>query len=212
MNKLPIEIHNYINGFLQRTDQVAWKLTSKYYLFNLIYNNMNLNEELNLYVKNIDNLDYAWKDDTRYINIHELQVNLTSNYDLLKKYIKISNLWYFDFNAEFDVYKGSYIILFLTSVCNYTMNIYHIDSNNNLSESTHIPIKNKIKINFESKGIIKVNCREINKYKQNKTVQYMMCIPEYYWIKINKCVENNFSWKKQILCSNDMNKNIIVKF
>jgi hypothetical protein len=211
MNVLPSAIHNYINGFLQRTDQIAWKITSKYYLSNLIYNIMNLNGELNLYIKNIEDLDYAWKKDTRYINIHEL--NPTGNYDLLKKYVEISDLWYFDFNAEFEVFPGNYIILFLTSVPNYEINVEHNNFiNNNLTKSTYKPIKNKIKINFKSHGKIKVNCREINNYKHNKTVQYMMCIPEYYWNKIYPNKHNNFNWNQQILCSNDINKKMLIKF
>ncbi len=211
MNVLPTEIHNYINGFLQRTDQIAWKITSKYYLTNLIYNIMNLNVELNLYTKTIDNLDYAWKGDTRYINIREL--NLTGKYDLVKKYIEISDLWYFDFNAEFEVFSGNYIILFLTSVPNYEINIEYIDFiNNNVTKSTHKPIKNKIKINFNSKGKIKVNSREINNYKDKKTVQYMMCIPEYYWNKLYLNKYNNLNWNQQVLCTNEINKKILVKF
>lgn len=210
MNLLHIEIINTINGFLQRTDQIAWKLTSKYYLANLIHNTMSLNEELNLYIKTIDKLDYAWKGDSRYINIRE--IGPTGNYDMLKKFAVITNLWYFDFNAEFNVFGGSHVILFLTSISNYKINIEHTDFwGNFITKSTHTPVKNKIKINFVSGGKIKVNCREIKNLKDNKTVQYIMCIPEYYW---NKIYSNKYKtdWNRQILCTNGSDRKIIVKF
>ena len=163
---------------------------------------MDLNEELNLYTKTIEELDYASKGDDRYINIWSSKQFLKqlSNYDILKSYATITNLWHFDFNAEFNVCADKYIILFLTSVSNYQMNIEHRDENTGqITKSTHIPISNKIKIIFDSKGKIKVNCREITKYKDLKTVQYMMCIPEYYWKKIKSYKQNHIHWKKQIL-------------
>jgi hypothetical protein len=211
MNDIPIFILNYVFEFLQRTDQISWKITSKYYLSNLIHNNMNLNEELNLYIKNIDNLDYAWKGDTRYINIHELHNK--SVYDLLNKYLVVNDLWYFDFNADFEVFSGNYIIFFLTSVSNYKINIKHIDIHDEITLTSHEPIKNKIKINFISKGKITVNCREINNYKHNQTVQYIMCIPEYYWNKIYNYKYNSIStWKQQIFCTKDSNFKLLRKF
>ena len=202
MNFLPIEIINYINGFLQRTDQIAWKITSKHYLTNLKYNLMELNEELNLYTKTIDELDYAWKGDIRYINICSTKrfTQQLSNYDILKSYATITNLWYFNFNAEFDVCTGKYIILFLTSVPDYQMNIEYTNSiTGQITKSTHKPSSNKIKITFDNKGKIKVNCRETTKYKDLKTVQYMMCIPEYYWNKLKSYKGKLMDWKKQIL-------------
>lgn len=211
---LNTELHNYINSFLQRTDQIAWKLTCKYCLSNLIYNIMDLNGELNLYVKTPDQMDWAWKDDPRYSNIRELfGFNQFKQYDLLKKYVEITGLWYFDFNAEFKVFEGNYVIMFLTSVPNYKINIYFTDSNDITTKSSYEPVKNKIKVSFESKGKIKVNCREINKIKNNKTVQYMMCIPEYYWNKIYSATPKLFGWNQQILCTSGIiPKNIVTKF
>jgi len=201
MNFLKTDIINYINIFLQRTDQIAWKITSKYYLTNLKYNLMYLNEELKLYTKTIDELDYAWKGDIRYINIFSTkQFPLLSKYHILKSYATISDLWYFDFNAEFDVYADTYVILFLTSVPDYQMNIEYTNSiTGQITKSTHKPSLNKIKILFDNKGKIKVNCRETTKYKDYKTVQYMMCIPEYYWNKLKSYEGKPIDWKKQIL-------------
>lgn len=200
MEFLSSDILNYINGFLQRTDQIAWKITSKYYLTNLKYNLMDLNEELNLYTKTIDELDYTSKGDVRYINIYSTKQFSLSKYDILKSYATITNLRDFDFNAEFNVCADKYIILFLTSVSNYQMNIEHRDENTGqITKSTHIPISNKIEIIFDSKGKIKVNCSEITKYKDLKTVQYMMCIPEYYLKKIKSYKGKHMDWKKQIL-------------
>lgn len=202
MDDLPTDIINYVNGFLQRTDQIAWKITSKYYLTNLKHNLMDLNEELNLYTKTIDELDYAWKGDVRYINIQKLPSRISEKYNILNSYATISNLWYFDFNAEFDICAGKYVIIFLTSVTDYQMNIEHTNSiTGQIIKSTHIPSSNKIKIKFDSKGKIKVNCREITKYKDLKTVQYMMCIPEYYWKKIKSYNGKHSDWKKQIVMS-----------
>jgi len=212
MDNLFIDIINYINGFLQRTDQNAWKITSKYYLHNLIYNIMNLNSELNLYTKTIDELDYAWKDNTKYININYINNYLSHKYDLLKKFAVLSDLWYFDFNAEFNVFYGEYRILFLTSVSDFVINIEHINLEGIITKSTHNHNQNKIKIKFDSVGKIKVNCREINKLKHNKTVQYIMCIPEYYWNKIYNCEKKLFDWKKQIICTNNSDNKIIRNF
>jgi len=203
MDFLPTDIINYINVFLQRTDQIAWKISSKYFLTNLKYNLMDLNGELNLYTKTIDELDYAWKGDVRYINICSLPQQLT-RYSILKSYATITNLWYFDFNAEFDVYAGEYLIMFLTSVTDYQMNIEYTNGiTGQITKSTHKPISNKIKVMFDCKGKIKVNCREIKKYKDLKTVQYIMCIPEYYWNKIKNCESKHMDWKKQIVMTRD---------
>jgi len=68
---------------------------------------MSIDEELLLDIKTIDELDYAWKGDTRYINIVYFTVPRNS---ITQKYAKITNLWYFDFNATFDVYPNVYII------------------------------------------------------------------------------------------------------
>lgn len=203
MDNLPTDIINYINGFLQRTDQIAWKITSKYYLTNLKYNLSNLNDELNLYTKTIDELDYAWKGDTRYINIHKFPLRINEKYDILNLYA-IINLWYFDFNAEFDIYAGKYIIIFLTSVSDYLINIVHTNANTGeITKSTYKPNLNKIKVKFNVKGKIQVNCREITEYKDLKTVQYIMCIPEYYWNKIKSYNGKHSDWKKQILITRD---------
>jgi hypothetical protein len=204
MNFLPTDIINYINEFLQRTDQIAWKITSKYYLTNLKYNLMDLNGELNLFTKTIDELDYAWKGDTRYINIRSFPQNL-ANYSILNSYAVITNLWYFDFNAEFDVYADKYIILFLTSVSDYQMNIEYTNGiTGQITKTTYKPISNKIKVKFDDKGRIKVNCREISKLKDLKTIQYMMCIPQYYWKKIKSYKGKHMDWKKQILMTRDV--------
>jgi hypothetical protein len=166
MDDLPTDVINYVNGFLQRTDQIAWKITSKYYLTNLKYNLMDINDELNLHTKTIDELDYAWKGDVRYINIKKIPSRISEKYNILNSYATISNLWYFDFNAEFDICAGKYVIIFLTSVTDYQMNIEHTNSiTGQIIKSTHKPSSNKIKIKFDSKGKIKVNCREITKCK-----------------------------------------------
>jgi len=177
---------------------------------------MNLNEELNLYVKTIEKMDWAWKNDPRYrySNVMEFTgFNQSNQYDLLKKYVEITGgLWYFDFNGEFEVFEGNYVIMFLTSVPNYKINIYFTNSNNITTESSYEPVKNKIKVRFETKGKIKVNCREISKIKNNKTVQYMMCVPEYYWNKIYSPKPNKFDWNQQIFCTGEPNRKMIVKF
>lgn len=203
MDFLTTDIINYINGFLQRTDQIAWKITSKYFLTNLKYNLMDLNSELKLHTKTIDELDYAWKGDVRYINIYSSPQILT-RYSILKSYATITDLLHFDFNAEFDVCFGKYVIMFLTSVADYQMNIEYTNGiTGQIIKSTHKPISNKIKVMFDCKGKIKVNCREIKKYKDLKTVQYIMCIPEYYWNKIKNCESKDMDWKKQIVMTSD---------
>jgi hypothetical protein len=214
MDLLPNDIINYINQFLQRTDQIAWKITSKYFLTNLKYNLMDLNGELNLYTKTINELDYALKGDTRYINICSFPERL-ANYDIYKFYAKINDLMYFDFNAEFDICANEYIILFLTTVSDYQMNIEYTNGiTGQITKTTHKPISNKIKVKFDEKGKIKINCREITKLKDLKTVQYIMCIPVYYWKKINSYKQTHIDWKKQILMTNNglTGMNMIIYF
>jgi hypothetical protein len=213
MNNLLFDIINYINGFLQHIDQIAWKLSSKYYLKKLIYNKMNLNNDLNLYVKTIDDFEYSFKDDYRYIQIENLSNNYYNKFDILDKYIVLSDLLYFDFNTEFDIFYGNYIIMFLTSVTEYIINIQHIDSITGIItystfEQKSSSKQNLIKIKFETKGKIKVNCREFKKLNYHNTIQYIMCIPEYYWNKIYNYNNKNklFDWKKQIVLTHNKTK------
>jgi hypothetical protein len=199
---VPVDIVDYIFGFLQRTDQIAWKLTSKFYYSNLIKNSMNLNNELNLYTRTIDELDYAWKGDIRYIRI-EIFPKLGEKYDILNKYAVMTDLGKFDFNANFDVYPGDYRIICLTNVSGYKINIRFTNLvDGNIRETTHEPVANKIKIKFETKGKIKVNCIETTKLKNLKTIQYIMCIPEYYWRKIKSYNNRHLEWKRQIVMTN----------
>jgi hypothetical protein len=203
-NCMPIDIIHNIYGFLQRTDQIAWKLTSKFYYSKLIHNSMDLNAELNLYTKTISELDYAWKGDTRYINIKEFPPKLAEKYSILNNYAVITDLWYFDFNAEFDVYPGDYRILCLTNVTGYTINIKFTDqADGKITETSYEPVANKIKIKFETRGKIRVNCRETSKVKNLKTIQYIMCIPEYYWRKIKSYKNRHPEWKRQIVMTNE---------
>lgn len=200
---ISMDIIHYIYGFLQRTDQIAWKLTSKFYYLKLIKNSMNLNDELNLYTKTIDELDYNLKDDNRYISIEKIP-KLGEKYDILKKYAIMTNLVEFDFNAIFDVYPGDYRIICLTNVSGYTINIIFTNLiDGSIKETIYEPIANKIKIKFEAKGKIKVNCKEMTKLKNLKTIQYIMCIPEYYWKKIKSYNNRHLEWKRQIIITND---------
>ena len=200
MNNLSNNIVNNIGLFLQRTDQIALKLTSKYYLNDLKIL-MDLDTELKLYTKTIDQMDYAWKTDSRYINIKTLSNSLVK-YSILEKYAVITDLWYFDFNAEFDIKLGEHIIMFMTNVSEYQINLEFTDKIGNITKSTHNPVQNKIKVNFEIGGKLKVNCKEITKYKNLKTVQYIMCIPIYYWNKLANYQDKLYDWKKQIIMTN----------
>ena len=200
-HKLPIDIIKHTGSFLQRKDQVALKLTSKYICSQLPVQ-MDLNEELELYTKTIDQLDYAWANDSRYINI---KTNENKTFSILQKYAIITNLWYFDFNAEFDIsYPDKYVIMFLTSLSEFTINLEFSDLEGRVTKSSHEPKKNKIIVDFEKKGKLKVNCREIKSYKNFVTVQYIMCIPLYYWNKIGYWGKSKFGkyiapWKKQFV-------------
>lgn len=197
---LPFDVIQYIFGFLQRTDQIAWKLTSNFYYLNLIQNLMNLNQELNLYTKTIDELDYLRKNNISHIKIERFP-NIGEKFDILNKYAIMLNLREFNFNAVFDVFPDEYIIICMTNVSEYTINIKFMNhTNNEINKTIHKPVANKIKIKFESKGKINVNCREITRLKNLKTFQYIMCIPEYYWKKI----KNYMEWKKQIVMTNDI--------
>lgn len=211
MNILSYDNIQYICDFLQRTDQISLKLTNKYMAKNII-NLMDSNVELLLYIKTIDQLDYAWKNDTRYINIKTLD-NLKKKLPFLHKHAILTNLWYFDFNAEFDITFpfSEYVILFLTTVSDYTINLEFADCNGNITKTSHIPIRNKIFVKFNSFGKVKINCNETKKIKTLKTVQYIMCVPLYYW---NIFTENNNKkiqyWRKQICVGTD-GQTILVK-
>lgn len=204
INNICIDTIHYIYGFLQRTDQIAWKLTSKFYYSNLISNSMDLNGELNLYTKTIDELDYELKGDESHIRIERFSSGLGCKYYILNKYAILTDLIEFDFNAEFEVYPGNYRIMCLTNVTGYTMNIkFNNYTDNKITETTYKPVANKIKIRFETKGKINVNCRETTKVKNLKTIQYIMCIPEYYWGKIKSYKNRHLEWKRQIVMTND---------
>lgn len=204
LNPLAMDIVHTIYGFLQRTDQIAWKLTSKFYNSNLVHNSMDLNRELNLYTKTIDELDYKSKGDESHIRIERFPVKLAEKYSILNNYAILINLVEFDFNAEFDVYPGDYRILCLTNVSGYTMNIKFTNYySGKITETTYEPVANKIKIKFETKGKIRVNCIERTKIKNLKTIQYIMCIPEYYWGKIKSYKNRHPEWKRQIVMTND---------
>jgi len=193
ISNIPFDILFYITNFLQRTDQITLKILNKHFNKNCKIT-MDLNTELNLYTKTIEELSYSWFNDTRYINIETLD----SKYDILKKYVVFTDLWFFDFNAEFDIVPDTYVIVCLTTVKHYSINLTFTDKNNNIQNTTHKPSSNKIIQKFETSGKLKVNCNEIKKRKHYDTFQYIMCIPLYYWeiIKGN----NNIiaDWKKQI--------------
>jgi hypothetical protein len=199
---IPLDLLKYTNDYLQRTDQISLKLSNKYLSENIPIT-MDIDTELRLYTRTIDQLDYAWKNDQEYIQIKELDNKYSKKYSILKKYAITLNLWYFDFNAEFDVFAGTYIILFLTSVPNYTINLQLIDKFENKINSSYEPKSNKIKVKFDTGGKLKVNCNEIKNLKHRETIQYIMCIEEYYWNKLKgyKIEKNKLkiaNWKKKI--------------
>jgi hypothetical protein len=210
MNKLvniPLDLLKYINSYLQRTDQISFKLSNKYLLANIPIT-MNLDTELLLFTKTIDQMDYAWKNDHRYIQIKELNHRVSKKYSIFTKYAITSHLWYFDFNAKFNVVPDTYVILFLTSVSNYKINLELTDKFGIVHKSTYSPKSNKIKVKFDTVGKLKINCNEINNLKHNKIIQYIMCIPEYYWEKLKGYTINKpkpgckiikiAEWKKQL--------------
>ena len=128
----------------------------------------------------------------------------TQDISILNNYAVLTDLVDFDFNAEFDVYPGNYRILCLTNVTGYTMNIkFTSQVDRKITETTYEPLANKIKIKFETRGEIRVNCRETSKVKNLKTVQYIMCIPEYYWAKIKSYKNRHPEWKRQIVMTNE---------
>lgn len=220
---LSTDVTNWIYSFLQRTDQIAWKLTSTHFNRTLNWNEQSLSDELDMYARTIDELEYAWKGDKRYINTYELHFPNLSHLDLLKKYTITSNLWYWDFNASFNIYEpGEYIIFFLSSWTDYVMsidmtsldgeknsNIIHNFGNNEklyAKRKSNKSFTPAIVVNFEFTGIAKVNCREIKKCKHNYAIQYMMCIPTYYWNKLKKNEWNKkMVYSEHIYCKKELN-------
>lgn len=175
MNNTTIDIIIHISTFLQRTDQIALKLCCKNCIKLQIL--MTMNEELNLYGKNISKLDYAWQNDKRYYNILEVDTNM----DLYKHIAIITNLWYFDINGYFNVYPDNYMIIVDTNVNEFDINLEFDDGN---SVGFIDGFINRRIINFNRKGKLKINCREIKKFKNNKLFRLIMCIPVYYYNKM----------------------------
>ena len=127
---------------------------------------------------------------------------MAEKYSILNNYAVLTDLVEFDFNAEFNVYHGNYIIMCLTNVSEYTMNIkFTANADGKITETTYEPVANKIK--FETRGEIRVNCRETSKVKNLKTIQYIICIPEYYWGKIKSYKNRHSEWKRQIVITNE---------
>lgn len=203
---LPIDILTWISWFLPRTDQISLRLTNKFMCDNFVLT-MSLDEELQLYTKIPDELDFAWKGYNSRIDLRTNRSSSGSKYKILNKYIVTYNLWQFDFNAEFNVYPGKYIVLFLTTVKNYTMNFKLEGLDRDIETWSLEPKNNKCTIDINKKGLLKVNCIENNSLKHCETVQYMMCIPEYYYKKLSgyemlnkKGKKSNkiADWRKQI--------------
>ncbi len=117
-------------------------------------------------------------------------------------------MWYFDFNAEFNIVPDTYVILFLTSVSDYKINLELTDKFGIVHKSIYEPKSNKIKVKFDTVGKLKINCNEINNLKHHEIIQYIMCIPEYYWEKLKGYTVNKpksgckiiriSEWKKQL--------------
>lgn len=195
LNYLPIDIIKYISYFIQRTDQISLKSSNRF-INNELSIDMSLNQELELYTKTIEQMDYAWKGDNTYIKIRSKE---NSPYSILQKYIIVTNLWYFDFNAEFDIYPDKYIIMFVTSTNYYKINLEFTGTNGIIIKSSHIPRKNIIEVTFQTKGKLKVNCREIDNLKHFETVQYIMCMPLYYYTKLSSSNTVVPAWKQQYI-------------
>ena len=76
---------------------------------------------------------------------------MAEKYSILNNYAVLTDLVEFDFNAEFNVYHGNYIIMCLTNVSEYTMNIkFTANADGKITETTYEPVANKIK--FETRG------------------------------------------------------------
>lgn len=134
-------------------------------------------------------MDYAWKGDKRYIIIRELIEPETNDIDLISKIALFKDLWYFDFNAIFNVEKGDYVIFFATTITNYTMNITWTGDDGQIEKKSFeidntVSKNNKKNISFKSKGKAHINCREIDTIKLGKAVLFLLCIPTYYWNKV----------------------------
>lgn len=200
MNKLHIDIIFEISSFLQRTDQISLKLTNKYYY--MIIKPDSLDNELLLYTKTIDQLDYPWYGNDKYINIIDTKNNNDNNNEKellsINKHVAITNnLWFFSFTAEFNIYPDKYVIFFMTSLEKYTMILTFINKYNVKNITKHqINNKNKngIIVSFNQKGLLKIKCEETKTIKNYQTVHYITCIPIYYW---NHIGYNNL-WKRQI--------------
>ena len=193
MNKLYNELVINISSFLQRTDKVSYKITNKLNnnLINLRSIGTELNDELKLYIKNIFQMDYAWKSDYRYFS--NVKEENTLQLEINNEYLVTKNLWYFDFSTVYDLDTGTYVFFFNTTLKDYKItigDILCIDSINNFED---IEI-----LTFEVKkaGKIKINCREITKYKNNIEIRYMAVVPKYYFDKIITLKEYWLKYKK----------------
>ncbi len=196
MKKLHTDLILEISSFLQRTDQIALKMTNKYYY--MVITPSSLNDELLLYTKTIDQLQYSWSGNDKYINIIDVEDDELEQSLIINKRIAVTNnLWFFSFNTEFHIYPDKYVIFFMTSLQKYTMTLVFINKNNIKNTTKHdINDKNNngIVINFKEKGTLKITCEEIKTIKNYETVHYMTCMPIYYWNHIGYYNK----WKRKI--------------
>lgn len=189
IKKLPNELIMYINNFLQRTDQLALKLTNKhYYLTNKITHS--LDEELKLYTKTICQMDYSWKN-SNYIEIKDWSFN--SEYSITNYYGFIYGLWWFDFITEFSIDKCDYTILIITSFNNFNSTLTMFDKSNEVIDRKEFANVNKFEYKSNCKGILRVNCYEHNRGKYYHNFQFIMCIPTHYYAHTVKSHKINFN-------------------
>lgn len=189
IGKLPNELIIYINNFLQRTDQLGFKLTNKHFYSNNKITS-SLDDEFKIYTKTILQMDYSWKN-SNYIEIKDWSYG--SEYSITNYYGFIYGLWWFDFVAEFSVEKCDYTILIVTSFNNFNLTILLFDESNEVVERKEFANITKIEYKSNFKGTLKINCFEHNKGKYYHNFQFIMCIPTYYYFHTVKSHQINFN-------------------
>ena len=187
INKLPDDIIIHISSFLQRTDKLSLSITNKNNNKIIKFGKLSdeLNDELRLYIKNIHQMEYAWKNDVSHITIYKNK-NVENKMKINEEFALIKNLWYFDFNATYNINPDIFILIFNTSFYSYKINLYAPNiSDVEILENGVISSNIKyMKIKVNNKTTLKINCREINYYKNNVVVRWICLIPLHYYNQI----------------------------
>jgi hypothetical protein len=192
--RLNDDVITYFLQYLPRTDKVALKLTNITFYNLLVLNNLSskesIYEELCLYLRSIDDMDYSWKN-SQHMLIRTDPLKIAC-WDLRRRWVETNHLWWFFVSVSYEkIFPGDYIFLFDTSVLKY--NLKFIIEDIKTGDKSETSFERKCCSNFEefefkvtSVSNITIQCFEPHSYKHRLILRYILFLPKYYWKQLNQ--------------------------